>query len=79
MALVCAVAIGDMMLIDKILIGGKLAGLTNLALAVVAVVSARQAKTDGDRFPRLRITDLMVAIFFAAVVLWWFWGPPVIG
>lgn len=56
-----------------LLVGGKLAAVTNLAMAVVAVVSAQQAAINSDRFPRFSIRDLLLTSLLLAISFWWFW------
>ncbi len=58
---------------SELLIGGKLAALTNVIMGVVALVSARQAGVDCDRFPVFAIRDLLIAMAVIAVTFGWLW------
>ena len=61
---------------ESLLIGGKLAAIANLTIAIVSLVSARQTTIHPNRIPSFTILDLMLSCGLLAFGFAWLWLPP---
>lgn len=55
----------------ELLIGGKLAAVTNLLLVLVSLASIRQARRDAATWPRIYLRELIISVAVIAICLSW--------